>query len=200
MSKATSCKDAIVNFCNTLPEQPKPEDIVECNIFYEQPSIERMDPSLSMLKSCKKLSMSSNNIEKIAYLNGLQLEILSLGRNLIRKLDGVEAVKDTLQELWISYNQIDKLSVLVNYPFPKLRKIFACCNNIASWAEVEALAKIDTLEEVALAGNSLPNYTQQEVFARLPRLLRVDGWSMEMLSRKAGAAVGPTPADDLKKE
>ena len=61
--------------------------------------------------------------------------------------------------------------------FPKLKKIFAACNKISSWAEIEALAKIETLEEVSFAGNELPGYSQKEVFDRLPKLLRVDGWS-----------------------
>jgi hypothetical protein len=37
------------------------------------------------------------------------LRILSLGRNLLKKIENVEAVADTLQELWLSYNQIEKL-------------------------------------------------------------------------------------------
>ena len=159
MSKGTSCKEAILRYCNSLENKPKPEELTECLIYYEKPSIERMDQSLSMLKSCKKLSMSSNVIEKIAYLNGLQLEILSLGRNQIRKLDGIEACKDTLQEVWVSHNCIDKLTVFVNYPFPKLKKIFAACNNISNWAEVENLSKLESLEEVAFAGNNLPGYS-----------------------------------------
>lgn len=38
------------------------------------------------------------------------MEILSLGRNQIKKLEGLDNVADTLRELWISYNQIDKLN------------------------------------------------------------------------------------------
>lgn len=37
------------------------------------------------------------------------LRTLSLGRNLLKKVENVEAVADTLQELWLSYNQIEKL-------------------------------------------------------------------------------------------
>jgi hypothetical protein len=37
------------------------------------------------------------------------LQILSLGRNLVKKIEGLEPVADTLEELWLSYNQIDKL-------------------------------------------------------------------------------------------
>ena len=73
MTKPTSCKDAILKYCDSLENKPKPEDIEECLIYYQHPSIEKMEPSLSMLKNCKKLSLSSNNIDKIAYLSGLQL-------------------------------------------------------------------------------------------------------------------------------
>jgi Leucine-rich repeat (LRR) protein len=41
------------------------------------------------------------------------LKILSLGRNQIKKLENMDAVSDTLEELWISYNLLDKL---VNSP------------------------------------------------------------------------------------
>jgi hypothetical protein len=37
------------------------------------------------------------------------LRILSLGRNLLKKIENVEVVADTLEELWLSYNQIEKL-------------------------------------------------------------------------------------------
>jgi dynein light chain 1, axonemal len=37
------------------------------------------------------------------------LRILSLGRNLIKKIENLDAVADTLEELWMSYNQLEKL-------------------------------------------------------------------------------------------
>lgn len=37
------------------------------------------------------------------------LQILSLGRNLLRKIEGLEPVSATLEELWLSYNQIASL-------------------------------------------------------------------------------------------
>ena len=42
------------------------------------------------------------------------LQILSLGRNQIKKLEGFDGVSETLQELWISYNLIEKLVRLSN--------------------------------------------------------------------------------------
>jgi dynein light chain 1, axonemal len=38
-----------------------------------------------------------------------QLEVLSLGRNSIKKLEGLEPVAPTLKQLWISYNVIERL-------------------------------------------------------------------------------------------
>lgn len=56
------------------------------------------------------LSLSSNNIDKINALAGLEkLKTLSLGRNLIKKIENLDTVANTLEELWLSYNQLDKL-------------------------------------------------------------------------------------------
>jgi len=50
----------------------------------------------------------------MAALNGLtKLKILSLGRNQIKKLEALDGVADTLQELWISYNLLEKLVSLL---------------------------------------------------------------------------------------
>ena len=60
---------------------------------------------------CKKLSLSTNTIDKITSVSGMDsLEILSLGRNNIKKIEGLDGVADTLKELWISYNNIEKLA------------------------------------------------------------------------------------------
>ena len=37
------------------------------------------------------------------------LRILSLGRNLIKKIENLDAVAETLEELWLSYNVITGL-------------------------------------------------------------------------------------------
>jgi len=58
----------------------------------------------------RHLALSTNNIEKISSLAGMDaLRILSLGRNLLKKIENVEVVADTLEELWLSYNLIEKL-------------------------------------------------------------------------------------------
>lgn len=58
----------------------------------------------------RHLALSTNSIEKISSLSGMDnLQILSLGRNLLKKIENVEVVAETLEELWLSYNQIEKL-------------------------------------------------------------------------------------------
>lgn len=42
-------------------------------MYAQIPSIEKMDASLSTLAACEKLSLSTNQIEKIANLNGLSM-------------------------------------------------------------------------------------------------------------------------------
>jgi len=58
----------------------------------------------------RHLALSTNNIEKISSLSGMEnLKILSLGRNCIKKIENLDAVSETLEELWISYNILQGL-------------------------------------------------------------------------------------------
>ena len=58
----------------------------------------------------RHLSLSTNNIDRIAGLTGMaSLEILSLGRNQVKKLEGLDGIAETLQQLWISYNLLEKM-------------------------------------------------------------------------------------------
>ena len=108
MAKATTCKEALEAFERASGVKAAEAAHVElCGLC---PPIEKMDASLAGLRACRKLSLSTNNIEKVGPLGGLdQLEVLSLGRNCLKKVEGVEAVGATLRELWVSYNQIEKL-------------------------------------------------------------------------------------------
>ena len=61
----------------------------------------------------RHLSLSTNNIVVISNLSGLDnLKSLSLGRNMIKKIENLDDVCETLEELWISYNPIEKISGL----------------------------------------------------------------------------------------
>jgi len=55
-----------------------------------------------MIALFRHLSLSTNAIEKIGSLAPLKnLRILSLGRNNIKKIEKVEEVAGTLEELWL---------------------------------------------------------------------------------------------------
>eukprot|EP00193_Tetraselmis_chui_P021751 CAMPEP_0177794678 /NCGR_PEP_ID=MMETSP0491_2-20121128/25780_1 /TAXON_ID=63592 /ORGANISM="Tetraselmis chuii, Strain PLY429" /LENGTH=175 /DNA_ID=CAMNT_0019317363 /DNA_START=406 /DNA_END=929 /DNA_ORIENTATION=+ len=174
MAKPTTVKEAIKMFEEKNGVVAAEAEKVELYGIY--PPIEKMDATLSTLKACKHLALSTNNIEKISSLSGMDsLTILSLGRNQIKKVENLDGVSDTLEELWLSYNilektvGIDKLS--------NLRVLYLSNNKIKDWAEVDRLAGVETLEEVLLVGNPLyeeykangeiPNY-RVEVIKRLP--------------------------------
>ena len=52
-------------------------------------------------------------IDRIMPLTGMEkLRLLSLSRNAIKKVERLEDVAETLEELWLSYNQISTLDGL----------------------------------------------------------------------------------------
>ena len=66
-----------------------------------------------------------------------ELRILSLGRNNLKKIEKLEDVAGTLQQLWISYNQIsslDGLACLTN-----LTTLYCGNNLIKSFSELDKL-------------------------------------------------------------
>lgn len=99
------------------------------------------------------------------------LKILSLGRNQIKSIAGIvsldtfnssfiindhtfqEAVADTLEELWISYNQIDKLKGIG--VMKKLRILLMSNNHVREWCEFMRLSELQSLKELVFLGNHL---------------------------------------------
>ncbi|KAM8872776.1 dynein axonemal light chain 1-like [Synchiropus splendidus] len=139
-----------------------------------------MDASLSTLINCETLSLSTNSIKKISNLHGLKnLKVLSLGRNCITELSGLEAVRDTLEELWISYNSIEKLDGIQN--MKKLRVLFMSNNLVKDWGEFSKMADLPSLSDLVFVGNPLEEkHTaegtwREEVSKRLPNLTKLDG-------------------------
>ncbi|KAK6182928.1 hypothetical protein SNE40_010501 [Patella caerulea] len=178
MSKGTTIKEALgkweeKNGC-------KASETEEVKLFGQIPPIEKMDASLSTLAACTKLSLSTNAIEKIANLNGLKhLKILSLGRNNIKSLTGLEAVGDTLEELWISYNYIEKLKGI--NVLKKLKVLYMSNNSVKDWGEFQKLADLPCLEDLLFVGNPLEEKHSGEgdwrdqAAKRLGRLKKLDG-------------------------
>eukprot|EP00899_Mesostigma_viride_P029166 jgi/Mesvir1/9434/Mv14617-RA.1 len=127
------------------------------------------------------------------------VQILSLGRNLIKKVENLDGVAETLEELWMSYNQVEKL---VNIDkLQKLKVLFLSNNKIDSWVEIEKLAALEELEELLLINNPLyVKYADKEdpqkicstwrveVLKRLPKLKKLDGVPVDVDEKEAASA------------
>jgi dynein light chain 1, axonemal len=98
---------------------------------------------------CRHLALSTNNIEKISSLTGMEnLKILSLGRNCIKKIENLDGIADTLEELWMSYNLVEKLVGIDK--LANLRVLYLANNKVKDWAEIARLSSLDKLEDLLL--------------------------------------------------
>ena len=104
----TNCKEAIKKWEATHEAVAAESKIVK--LYCQIPPIEKIDDSLNTLEACEFLSLSTNAIEKMITLNKLKnLKILSLARNQIKRIMGLDEVGQTLEQLWLSYNVIEKV-------------------------------------------------------------------------------------------
>ena len=149
-------------------------------IYGMLPPIEKMDPTLGTLGHVRHLALSTNAIDKISNLSGLNnLKILSLGRNNIKKLESLEPVSGTLEELWVSYNNIERLMGIGC--LKNLRVLYMSNNKVDKWSEFERLQELPALEELLFTNNPLEEvHSKQgnwrvEVIRRLPQLKKLDG-------------------------
>ncbi|GAB1297617.1 Dynein axonemal light chain 1 [Apodemus speciosus] len=180
MAKATTIKEALSRWEEKTGQ--KPSDAKEIKLYAQIPPIEKMDASLSTLGNCEKLSLSTNCIEKIANLNGLKkLEdfILRKKQHKEPKWTEQEAVGDTLEELWISYNFIEKLKGI--HVMKKLKILYMSNNLVKDWAEFLKLAELPCLEDLVFVGNPLEEKHSaegnwiDEATKRVPKLKKLDG-------------------------
>lgn len=153
------------------------------------PPINKMDKDITTLLACEHLGLSTNCIEKIG--PGLKelknLKILSLGRNAIRKLEQLDIPQ--LEQLWISYNKIDKLSGLDK--LKNLKILYMSNNLISSWSEIERLAnQCPELQDVLFINNPIMTNAQSDteyrlmMLQRLPKLAKLDGVPVEPEERE----------------
>jgi dynein light chain 1 len=97
-----------------------------------------MDKTLSSLKDCEQLSLSTNMIDRMGSLAGMvNLKILSIGRNNLKKIEKLDEVSSTLEQLWISYNQISTLEGLSG--LENLTTVYMSNNAIKSFSELNHL-------------------------------------------------------------
>lgn len=132
-------------------------------------------------------------IEKMFPLTGMgKVRIYSLARNRIKKIEKLEDVADTLEQLWLSYNEIsslDGLSSLVN-----LQVLYLGNNRITDWAELSKLADLPKLREVLLIGNPIyeglsPEQARAMVVKYVPNIVKVDAKIISDEDRELAAAL-----------
>ena len=135
-------------------------------------------------------------IERMVNLTGMtELKVLSLGRNNIKKIEKLEDVAGSLQELWISYNQIaslDGLACLTN-----LTTLFCSNNLIKSFDELDKLKANDKLWDVLFIGNPMCDEVSSkeeariEILRRLPNVKKIDGMFVKPSEYEAAQQVQP---------
>mmetsp|Transcript_21295 Transcript_21295/g.35661 ORF Transcript_21295/g.35661 Transcript_21295/m.35661 type:complete len:192 (+) Transcript_21295:107-682(+) len=169
------------------------EEAEYIKLYCQMPPINKIDASVANLKNCERLALSTNNIDRIGSLAGMgKLKILSLGRNLIKKIEKLEDVAATLEELWISYNQINSLDGLAGCT--NLTTLYISNNQIKAWNELDKLAGLANLKDVLFVGN--PIYDEMpkeqariEVLKRLPQVSKIDGDMVKPTERELATGV-----------
>eukprot|EP00658_Telonema_sp_P-2_P061807 TRINITY_DN5046_c0_g1_i5.p1 TRINITY_DN5046_c0_g1~~TRINITY_DN5046_c0_g1_i5.p1 ORF type:complete len:206 (+),score=57.82 TRINITY_DN5046_c0_g1_i5:423-1040(+) len=119
------------------------------------------------------------------------LRILSLGRNLIKKLDNLDSLSH-LEELWLSYNWISSLAGIEN--LKNLKVLYLGNNHINKFRELHRLVELPDLQELVLYGNPIHTESVERngeinwassVLALLPQLKKFDGvTAVEWKSRR----------------
>ena len=134
-----------------------PQEAEKICLIMEIPLIEKIEPlAISQLHKCVHLSFSTNNIDKIPQMPPLRnLKILSLSRNRIKHIKGLEEIGDNLEQLWISYNKIDSLSHL--NVCRKLEVLYISNNQISKWDEIDKLKDLTKINKVLFKGNPIYN-------------------------------------------
>ena len=188
-TKMTSCKDALKNWETKTGEVAV--EAVAIKLYAQNPPITKMDASLNSLDNCEHLSLSTNSIDRLIPLPGLKkLRILSVGRNCLKKLEKLDDVAGSLEEIWASYNFISNLDGLHN--LTNLEVLYLSNNKIKDCAELGKLAGLSKLRDILLIGN--PCYDGMEkadqrraVLAQLPNIAKIDGEMVTAADREPAA-------------
>jgi dynein light chain 1, axonemal len=187
----TSCEAAIKAWEEESKESAA--DARKVMLYCQIPPITKMDGNLNNLKKCQHLSLSTNSIEKFGNLALPELKVLSIGRNHIKKIDKIESIAGTLEELWMSYNVLQSLDGLASCK--KLQVLYISNNKIKSWDELDKLQANPELRDILLIGNPIYDNmsTEQqrvEVLKHLPNLQKIDGVVVTPGEREAASNGG----------
>lgn len=94
-----------------LTDVGEPHPAALTPVHLTRPILRFARPPLAASLRRRHLALSTNNIKNIACTKGLDsITTLSLSRNMITKIENMNDIADTLEQLWLSYNQVEKLS------------------------------------------------------------------------------------------
>ena len=188
---ATSCAQAIKNW--EAKENASAEEATQIMLYCQIPPIGKLDNTLNSLVNCEHLTLSTNQIDRLIPLNGMKnLKILSIGRNMIKKIEKLDDVAETLEQLWISYNLISNLDGLQG--LTNLTTLYMSNNNLKSFGDIAKLAALPNLRDVVFVGNPMyEGITKEdariEVLKQLPNLAKVDGSMITPSERDKAAGI-----------
>ena len=96
MPPTTSCKEAIRRWQER--EGKTPAEAEQVKLFAQIPPLGNMGEELNQFENCTWLSLSTNAIERMGPLGKLRsLKILSLSRNNIKRIAALEEIGATLE-------------------------------------------------------------------------------------------------------
>ena len=190
----TTCAAAIKAWEEETKE--KAADARKVLLYCQIPPIAKMDAKLNDLSKCQHLSLSTNYIERLSALSIPDLKILSIGRNHLKKIEKLEGIAGSLEELWASYNSISSLDGIPS--LSKLQVLYLSNNKVKSWDELDKLQAMSDLRDILLIGNPIyeaftPEQQRVEVLKRLPQLTKIDGVVVTPGEREMAAGGGSIP-------
>lgn len=152
--------------------------------------------SLSGMSKLRILSLGRNLIKKVRNFSPVIVSIIRFLRVLSNvKIERLEDVASSLEELWISYNQINSLDGLS--ACSNLTTLYISNNQIKAWNELDKLAGLPNLRDVLFVGN--PIYDEMpkeqariEVLKRLPQVAKIDGDMVKPTERELATGVAAT--------
>ena len=104
----------------------------------------------------------------------------------------MDSVSSTLEELWISYNQISSLDGISSCT--NLTTLYISNNAIKAWTELDKLASLVNLRDVLFIGNPIydefpKEQVRIEVLKKLPNLAKIDGDMVKPSERELATGV-----------
>lgn len=129
----------------------------------------------------------NNNIQVVLFYI-----IVNIFHTQIEKLEDVAA---TLEQLWISYNQIASLDGI--NCCTQLTTLYISNNLIKAWNELDKLAGLANLRDVVFVGNPIydempRDQARLEIIRRLPQVAKIDDEMVKPMEREAAIGAEAT--------